>query len=78
MKLIVDNAEEIECTKVVKGEDFIDVYDGDNVIWQFGGISDFSGYELVDGEYSSPEPTQLEKMQAQIDMLMKILAEKEG
>ena len=56
----------------------IDVYDGDNVIWQFGGISDFSGYELVDGEYSSPEPTQLEKMQAQIDMLMKILAEKEG
>lgn len=78
MKLIVDEAEEIECTKVVKGEDFIDVYDGDNVIWQFGGISDFSGYELVDGEYSSPEPTQLEKMQAQIDMLMKILAEKEG
>ena len=78
MKLIVDKAEDIECTKVVKGEDFIDVYDGDNVIWQFGGISDFSGYELVDGEYSSPEPTQLEKMQAQIDMLMKILAEKEG
>ena len=78
MKLIVDKAEEIECTKVVKGEDFIDVYDGDNVIWQFGGISDFSGYELVDGEYSSPEPTQLEKMQAQIDMLMQIVAEKEG
>lgn len=77
MKLIVDKTEEIECTKVVKGEDFIDVYDGDNVIWQFGGISDFSGYELVDGEYSSPEPTQLEKMQAQIDMLMKMLAEKE-
>ena len=78
MKLIVDKTEESACTKVVKGEDFIDVYDGDNVIWQFGGISDFSGYELVDGEYSSPEPTQLEKMQAQIDMLMKILAEKEG
>lgn len=77
MKLILDGVEEIECTKAVKGADYLHVYDGDNLIWSFEGVNGWDGYVLEGGEFSDPEPTELEKMQAQIDMLMKMLAEKE-
>lgn len=73
MKLILDGSEIIECTKVVKGADYIDVYDGDMIISQFGGINDFSGYVLEDGEFSEPEPTKEEILEAKIDALTKLL-----
>ena len=46
-----------ECTKAVKGPDYIRLYDGESVICTFSGISDFSGYGIEGGEWTDPEPT---------------------
>ena len=45
-----------ECTKAVKGPDFVRLYQGDAVILSCMGIADFSGYVLTDGEWSDPDP----------------------
>lgn len=45
-----------ECTKAVKGPDFVHLYQGDTVILSCLGITDFSGYALTDGEWSDPDP----------------------
>lgn len=45
-----------ECTKAVKGFDFVHLYQGDTVILSCLGITDFSGYALTDGEWSDPDP----------------------
>ena len=59
--------EEFECYKAVKGEDFIYLYDNNNNVFaSFCGISDFSGYSIEGGTWSSPEITQEEKLEAQI------------
>lgn len=55
------------CEKAVKGADYI-LLDGGKS-GAFYGIRDFSGYKLVGGEWSAPEPTENEHMQAQIDAL---------
>lgn len=55
----------IQCDKVEKGTDFIKVYSGDEVVLWDSGISDFSGYSLIDEqritmEFSVPEPEESE------------------
>lgn len=68
MKLYFDSMEEpYYCTKAIKGTDFIILYNGDIEVGSFIGISDFSGYRLEGGEYSSPEPTPEERTQSIID-----------
>lgn len=61
----------IECKKVVKGKDYIEVYneDLDNPICSFNGISDFSLFELIDGEWSYPCKKNEEILQAKIDYI---------
>lgn len=45
-----------ECTRAVKGRDFVYLYQGDIIILTCLEISDFSGYVLTDGEWSDPDP----------------------
>lgn len=45
-----------ECTKAVKGPNFVHLYQGDLVILSCLEITDFSVYVLTDGEWSDPDP----------------------
>ena len=48
-----------EGDKAVKGSDYIRLYDAaGNETASFTGVSDFSGYELLEGEWSEPEQVQ--------------------
>jgi len=60
MKLIFGE-ESYECTKAVKGKDYIEIYVDDTCIVKFGGVQKFDAFVLEDGEWSSPEPTLEEK-----------------
>ena len=61
----------IECEKAVKGKDYINIYIGqvDYPSCSYSGISDFSTYEIIEGEWSYPELTKEELLQAQIDYI---------
>lgn len=48
--------ESYECTKAVKGPNFVHLYQGDRVILSCMEITDFSIYVLTDGEWSAPDP----------------------
>jgi len=52
--ILIAHGEQFECTKAVKGEDYIILDDGMNA--SFYGIRDFSGFSLSGGEWSEPEP----------------------
>ena len=48
-----------EADKAIKGPDYVHLVDASgNITASFEGISDFSGYELLEGEWSEPEPTK--------------------
>jgi len=45
-----------EGARAVKGENYIHLYDATGIkIASFDGISDFSGYKLLEGEWSEPD-----------------------
>ena len=45
-----------ECTRAVKGPNFVHLYQGDRVVLSCLEITDFSVYVLTDGEWSDPDP----------------------
>lgn len=45
-----------ECTRAVKGRDFVRLYQGDTIILTCLEVSDFSQYILTSGEWSDPDP----------------------
>lgn len=52
------NGEIYECTKAVKGKDFVELFDKENnIIADFSGISDFTGYEIIEGNWSEAPKT---------------------
>lgn len=53
---VVIAGESYECTKAVKGPNFVHLYQGDRVILSCLEITDFSVYVLTDGEWSDPDP----------------------
>ena len=66
LKVIAYN-EPIECIKAVKGSNWIELYDEDGRIFKtFGGILDFSGYSIEGGDWSKPEPTREDQIEAQV------------
>ena len=71
MSIRVTCGEDIyECTKAVKGDNYITLYDGDRAIVTFAGISDFSDYTIEGGDWSDPEPTGEEQLRADVDYIM--------
>jgi hypothetical protein len=69
---------EIQCTKAVKGADYIRLYDGENLIASFDGISDFGGYTIDGGEWETPMPTHEEKLREDVDYLLVAEMTREG
>lgn len=67
---VIAYGEEIICTKAEKGADHIRLYNGAQEIACFAGISDFSGYEVEDGQWSQPTPTDGEILRADVDYLL--------
>lgn len=71
--------ENYECAKAVKGADYIHLFDANgNCIASFDGISDFSLFTIDGGEWTTPEPTQEERiaeLEAQNRMLTTCLLE---
>lgn len=62
--------QELECAKAVKGTDYIKLYDNNNTeIASFIGISNFNGFEIIGGDWSTPEPTEQEKINSKIAYL---------
>ena len=47
------NLGKIECAKAIKGADYIECLDeNDHILVRFGGITDFGGYSVEDGEFT--------------------------
>ena len=62
-----------EGDKAVKGPDYIRLYDAaGNEIASFASISDFSGYELLEGEWSEPDelPASVEERLAVVENML--------
>lgn len=51
MPTVVFNGESFNCTKAVKGVDYIDLYDNDTRTVRFGGVVDFSKFSITDGDW---------------------------
>ena len=69
VKLQIGN-EIIECEKVIKGNDYIHIYnDSKYPCCSYEGISDFLAYKLIEGEWSYPEPSKEEVLQGKLDYL---------
>ena len=64
-----------ECSKAVKGNDFVTLYDEEgNVAASFNGISSFDGYEMSGGEWSAPESeTSIEEYLIDLDYRMSMI-----
>ncbi|GGH17377.1 hypothetical protein [Paenibacillus segetis] len=54
MKTLIFIGETYEAERIVKTANSITGYNGNDVIFAFRGISDFSGFE-IDGEWDDPE-----------------------
>ena len=68
--------EEIECQKAIKGIDFIKCLgENGNVLAEFSKITDFSLFEVVGGDFTAPEPTEFEKMRADMDFVLMLNGE---
>lgn len=64
----------LECEKVVKGPDYIKVYDSENsVIARFSGISNFDGYSVEGGEFSAPDLTEIDQIQLALAELAEMI-----
>ena len=65
--------QETPCTKVVKGSDWVQAYDGDILVLEIKKLADMSLVELEGGEWTEPQPTteqrvsDLEEQLAQAD-----------
>ncbi len=71
MLIFSHNIEEIDCDRAVKGKDYIHCYTNGNpiAIAEANGISDFSGYKLIDEngnqiDFETPMPTNSERLAA--------------
>jgi hypothetical protein len=48
--------EQYQCNTAVKGESYVRLYDDNGICFiSFNGISNFTGYEINGGEWTSPE-----------------------
>jgi hypothetical protein len=59
--------DEIECSRVEKGDDYITAYDeSGNAIGCYANITDFSRFAVEGGDWSIPEPSPQEQTDALI------------
>lgn len=79
MKIKFSN-EEYEAERIVKGSDFIKGFNGDNVVFEFRGIQDFSVFELLEGFYEEyvDEKQKIAELEQQNAELLLDLVEKDA
>lgn len=59
MALVTHQDKEYSCTTAIKGEDYIHLLDEDGELrTAFDGVSDFSGFSITDGDWTSPTPEE--------------------
>lgn len=57
--------QEIPCTRAEKGANFVRAFDENgNCVFEAAKVTDFSGYALTGGEWSTAEPTPAEQVAA--------------
>ncbi len=57
MALVTYQDKKYSCTTAIKGEDYIHLLDEDGELRSaFDGISDFSGFSITEGDWTSPTP----------------------
>lgn len=66
--------EQFECSKAVKGNDYIHLYDANDICFaSFEGIVSFDGYSISGGDWSEPEFTNDELIRADLDYCLMML-----
>lgn len=72
--VIVAHGQEINCTRAEKGTDFVRAYDESGVcVFEASRVTDFSGYTLSGGEWSTAEPSaeeRIEELEALVAQLL--------
>lgn len=52
---VIAYGEKYPCSRAVKGDNFIHLYDEKGMVFaSFEGINSFGGYQIIDGEWESP------------------------
>lgn len=71
MKKLKYNGETYEAERIVKTSDSITGYIGDTEVFSMRGISDFSGYELLDGaEWDTPSQTDMDAVKSDLSLMI--------
>lgn len=75
MYLIAEGLEKIPASKIEKGEDYIKVYDENNVVTNvFKGIPDFSKFSVEGGEFTEAPLDDITQLQLAIAELAEVVA----
>lgn len=73
MKILNFNDNEYQAERIFKSSDSIIGYNGDVIVFKFSGVSDFSGFELAEGqEFDEPEITFEQQITANTDYLLDV------
>lgn len=79
MYLIAEGLEKIPASKIEKGEDYIKVYDENDVVSHvFQGIPDFSKFSVEGGEFTPAQPDKLMRIQTAMSEVSSSLANNNG
>lgn len=79
MYLIAEGLEKIPASKIEKGEDYIKVYDENDVVSHvFQGIPDFSKFSVEGGEFTPAQPDKLTRIQTAMSEISTSLADNNG
>ena len=62
---ITFNHTEYECTKAVKGSDYIRLYNKENLIVEFTGIQSFDDFKISGGSWTPAPPSLEEQLEIQ-------------
>lgn len=54
MPVVTYNGDTFSCSRAVMGVDYIDLYDGNELIVKFGGVVDFSKFSITGGVWETP------------------------
>lgn len=73
MKTLTFNNDEYKAERIVKNNDSIIGYIGDDTVFKFNGISDFSGFTLAENqEFDEQEITLEQQITANTDYLLDV------
>lgn len=72
MKTLKTPLGDMQAERITKGPDYIIGYVGDSEVFSFRGVTDFSGYSIVEGGWDDPK-VSLEQIRINQEEARKIL-----